>query len=50
MEKGKMITDLLYPIQMESPHLISAKPVALDEFERGALQLYRNAKREGVSV
>lgn len=42
------ITDLLYPIQLESDHLISAKPAPVDEFERGSVQLYRNAKREGV--
>ncbi|MBI4639470.1 MAG: nucleotidyltransferase domain-containing protein [Candidatus Tectomicrobia bacterium] len=44
------ITDLLYPIQIESEALISAKPAVMDEFERGDLQLYRNAKREGVSA
>jgi len=44
------IVDLLYPIQLESERLISAKPAAADEFERGALQLYRNVKREGVAV
>jgi len=42
------IVDLLYPIQLESEQLISAKPAALDEFEQGAIQLYRNAQREGV--
>jgi hypothetical protein len=35
---------------MESERLISAKPALVDEFEEGELQLYRNAKREGVSV
>jgi hypothetical protein len=43
-------TDLLYPIQLESAHLISAKPAAVDDYQRGALQLYRNAKREGVAL
>ena len=42
------IIDLLYPIQLESEQLISAKPAALDEFEQGVIQLYRNAQREGV--
>jgi predicted nucleotidyltransferase len=42
------IIELLYPIQLESEQLISAKPAALDEFEQGAIQLYRNAQREGV--
>lgn len=46
----RRIVDLLYPIQLESERLISAKPAAVDEFERGALQLYRNVKREGVAV
>ena len=46
----RRIVDLLYPIQLESERLISAKPVPLDEFEHGSLQLYRNAKREGVAV
>jgi predicted nucleotidyltransferase len=46
----RTIVDLLYPLQMESERLISAKPAFVDEFEEGGLQLYRNAKREGVSV
>jgi predicted nucleotidyltransferase len=44
------IIELLYPIQLESDRLISAKPALLDEFERGIVQLYRNVKREGVAV
>ena len=40
--------ELLYPIQLESEQLISAKPAALDEFEQGAIQLYRNAQRDGM--
>jgi len=46
----RRIVDLLYPIQLESDRLISAKPAPVDDFERGRLQLYRNAKREGVIV
>ena len=46
----RRIIDLLYPLQLETDRLISAKPVALDDFERGRFQLYRNAKREGVLV
>lgn len=42
------IIDLLYPLQLESEQLISAKPAALDEFEQGVIQLYRHAQREGV--
>ncbi len=46
----RVITDLLYPVQLESEHHISAKPVCLAEFQSGRLQLYRNALREGVRV
>ena len=44
----RQIIELLYPIQLESDRLISAKPALQDEFEHGSIQLYRNAKREGV--
>jgi uncharacterized protein len=44
------IVDLLYSVQLESDRLISARPVAQNEFEYGAIQLYRNAKREGIAV
>jgi predicted nucleotidyltransferase len=44
----RQIIELLYPIQLESEQLISAKPAPVDEFEHGSIQLYRNAKREGV--
>lgn len=46
----RQIIDVLYPIQLESDQLISAKPALLDEFEQGSIRLYRNAKREGVFV
>lgn len=44
------LVDVLYPIQLESEQLISAKPVSLNDFEIGSLSLYRNARREGVAV
>ncbi len=44
------IIDILYPIQLESEQLISARPVMMQEYERGTIQLYRNAQREGVMV
>jgi predicted nucleotidyltransferase len=44
------IIDVLYPIQLESDRLISARPVSPDDFEQGSIQLYRNARREGVMV
>jgi len=46
----RTIVDTLYPLQMETERHISAKPAAVDEFESGCLQLYRNAKREGSLV
>ncbi len=44
----RRIIDLLYPVQLDTDRLISAKPAPLDEFENGSIQLYRNAKREGI--
>lgn len=44
----RQIIDLLYPIQLDTNQLISAKPAPLDEFKDGSIQLYRNAKREGI--
>lgn len=49
-EEIRRIIELLYPVQLESDQLISAKPVPLEDYERGRIQLYRNAKREGVLV
>ena len=50
VEELRRMVDLLYPIQLESERLISAKPAAIDEFEQERLQLYRNAKQEGVAL
>jgi predicted nucleotidyltransferase len=44
----RQIIDLLYPIQLDTDQLLSAKPAALADFESGSIQLYRNARREGV--
>lgn len=46
----KGIIEVLYPLQLESDQLISAKPVLLDEYEHGRIQLYRNAKKDGVLI
>jgi predicted nucleotidyltransferase len=46
----RRIIELLYPIQLESDRLISAKPVSIAEFEEGKLALYRIAKREGQAL
>jgi len=44
----RTIVDILYPLQMESSHWISAKPAAPDELEAGITQLYRNIQKEGI--
>lgn len=44
------IVELLYPLQLEASHWISAKPAAIDEFEKGLTQLYRNIHQEGIVV
>ncbi len=44
----RSIIELLYPIQLESDRLISAKPALLAEYESGSIQLYRNARRDGI--
>jgi predicted nucleotidyltransferase len=44
------IVDLLYAVQLETEQLISALPASVDDFEAGSVQLYRNAKREGIRV
>ena len=46
----RRLVDALYPIQLESERLISAKPVSINDFEAGSISLYRNAKREGIAV
>ena len=46
----RTMTGLLYPIQLDSDRLISARPAAVADFEAGVIQLYRNAAREGLRV
>jgi predicted nucleotidyltransferase len=42
------LVDVLYPLQLESSHWISAKPASQAEFISGATQLYRNVQQEGI--
>lgn len=46
----RQLVDLLYPIQLESDQLISAKPALASDYELGTISLYRNAQREGMPV
>lgn len=44
------IVNMLYPLQLESQHLISAKPASEPDYEQGHHRLYRQVKKEGVMV
>lgn len=44
----RAIVDLIYPIQLEASHWISAKPASINDFETGSTQLYRNVQEEGI--
>lgn len=46
----RQLVDVLYPTQLESEQLISAKPVLYKDFEMGTVSLYRNAQREGIAI
>lgn len=43
------VVDVLYPLQLTTDRLISARPVPADAYARGATQLYRNAQAEGFT-
>jgi predicted nucleotidyltransferase len=49
-EEIRKIIEILYPVQLKSERLISAKPVSLEDFESGKFHLYRMAKREGIAA
>ncbi|MBM4087115.1 MAG: nucleotidyltransferase domain-containing protein [Planctomycetes bacterium] len=44
------IVDVLYPVQLKTDRLISAKPVRSDAYRAGALEFYRNVESEAVPV
>ncbi len=46
----RTIVDLLYPLQLETDRLLSARPVAVEDYEHAHLQVYRNAQEEGVTT
>lgn len=46
----RRIVELLYPVQLESDALISAKPADSTAYRNGELQLYRTIAREGVAI
>ena len=42
--------EVLYPLQLESDHLLSVVPVDVALYDRGEYALYRQAKAEGVTL
>lgn len=46
----RSLVDILYPLQLEASHWISAKPASEQEFIAGATQLYRNIQQEGIKL
>ena len=42
--------EVLYPLQLESAHLLSVVPVDATLYDQGAYALYRQAKTEGVAL
>lgn len=46
----RRIVDLLYPLQLQTTRIISAKPARSADFENGTIQLYRNAKGSGLAI
>lgn len=46
----RRIVELLYPVQLESDALISARPADIGAYRKGELQLYRTILREGVTI
>ena len=50
LEELRKIVDLLYPVQLESDRLISARLASFQDYAEDRLLLYRDAKIEGVAV
>jgi predicted nucleotidyltransferase len=44
------LIDLLYDLQLDSNRYLSARPVRARDFDAGRIQLYRNAREEGITV
>ncbi|HPO13954.1 MAG TPA: nucleotidyltransferase domain-containing protein [Candidatus Hydrogenedentes bacterium] len=46
----EVLIDLLYDLQLNSNRYLSVRPARAEDFERGRIQLYRNAREEGIAV
>lgn len=44
----RAIIDLTFSLELDCGRSISTKPASVEEFERGSITLYRNAKEEGA--
>ncbi len=50
LDELRTIVDVLYPLQLETSRLLSARPVSVEDYENTRLQLYRNVQEEGVAI
>jgi predicted nucleotidyltransferase len=48
-EIGRVV-DVLYPVQLKSDRLISAKPVRSDAYRSGSMQFFRTVMREAIAI
>jgi len=46
----EVLVDLLHDLQLASDRYLSVRPARAQDFESGRLQLYRNARQEGIAV
>jgi predicted nucleotidyltransferase len=46
----RAIVDLMFPLELECDRSISARPASVEEYDRGAIELYRNAKEQGALI
>lgn len=46
----EVLVDLLYDMQLESNRYLSVRPARVNDFESGRIQLYRNARQEGIHL
>ncbi len=46
----EVLVGLLDDLQLASDRYLSVKPARAEDFETGRIQLYRNARKEGVAI
>ncbi len=50
MDEIERLVDALYPLQLESDRLISAKPARVEDYRMGTTMFHRNAAEEGIAL